>query len=69
MNAILLDYLKQGRTLFNPCNAAPGNWLEFAGNRLKQDYMTKFHWDSSTYPGYADNIIERWQELKDIQSS
>lgn len=41
MNAILLDYLKEGRTLSNPCNAAPGNWLEFAGNRLKQDYMTK----------------------------
>lgn len=69
MNAILLDYLKKGRTLSNPFNAAPGNWLEFVGNRLKQDYMTKSHWDSSTYPGYADTIIERWRELKDIQSS
>ncbi len=69
MNAILLDYLKAGRTLSNPFNAAPGNWLEFVGNRLKQDYMTKRRWNVSTYSEYADTIIARWQELKDIQSS
>lgn len=69
LNAALLRYLDAGKTISNPFNAAPGNWLEFVGNQLKQNYMTKAKWDESTYPSYVDTIIARWKNLKDIASS
>lgn len=69
LNNALLRYASEGKTISNPFNAAPGNWLEFVGNQLKQDYMTKSQWDESTYSDYADTVIARWKNLKDIQSS
>ncbi|WP_169173190.1 ABC transporter substrate-binding protein [Bifidobacterium oedipodis] len=69
LNNALLHYASAGKTLSNPFNASPGNWLEFVGNQLKQNYMTKAKWDESTYPALADTVIARWKNLKDIQSS
>lgn len=69
LNTALLQYLNEGKTLSNPFNAAPGNWLEFVGNQLKQRYMTSQTWDDSTYADYVQTIITRWKNLKDIASS
>lgn len=64
LNKALVEYAKTGKTLSNPFNASPGNFLEFVGNELKENYMTKANWDESTYPDFADKIIKKWEELK-----
>ena len=65
LNQSIQEYVSTGKTLSNPFNASPGNFLEFVGNELKENYMTKETWDESTYPDMADTIIKRWIELKE----
>lgn len=68
LNEALISYLKTGKTLSNPFNASPGNFLEYVGNELKENFMTKEEWDSATYPDFADKVIKKWQELKQDSS-
>ncbi len=68
LNEALISYLKTGKTLSNPFNASPGNFLEYVGNELKENYMTKKEWDAGTYPDFADKVIKKWQELKQDSS-
>ncbi|MGO2082246.1 extracellular solute-binding protein [Vagococcus sp.] len=64
LNRAIQSYLGTGKTMSNPFNASPGNFLEFVGNELKENYMTKEKWDAASYPDFADEIINKWIELK-----
>ena len=64
LNNAIQYYMKQGDTLGNPFDAAPGSWLDDEGNKLKQDYMVNAEWDESTYASFADDAIAHWKELK-----
>lgn len=64
LNNSVQYYMQQGDTLGNPFDAAPGSWLDDEGNKLKQDYMVKADWDSSTYSSFADDAIAHWKELR-----
>lgn len=64
LNVQISNYQASDKTMSNPFNASPGNFLEAVGNDLKENYMSKENWDPATYPEFADRVINKWIELK-----
>ncbi|WP_066196208.1 extracellular solute-binding protein [Gracilibacillus timonensis] len=64
LNAAVSSYLASGKTMTNPFNASPGNFLFSTGDILKENYMNTEEWDPATYPDFADQVIQDWVELK-----